>query len=230
MKKRGILSLKSDTKNTPARSLFADAKNLYNQGRGVREYSRGFALLKEAAQKGFLQADEWLGFVYHCGVGTRRNLRLAFKHYKIAADAGHPNAEYHVGVFYDQGVGVKKDRDSALVWIRRAASHGSASATYWLGWFYLNMSDPKSKRRGFRLVLSAAERGEPQAQHAIAICYEEGEGVKSDLAAAFRWYVRAATRGYPFAVEAVARCYENGIGTRANRQKSQFWLRRVHSH
>ena len=210
-----------------ARNIFAEARKLYNVAQGAQDYNPGFNLLRQAADLGLPEAHEWLGFVYHCGFGTQPNRRLAFKHYKIAADARQPNAEYHVGISYHDGIGVRKDSHRAVVWIRRAAKHGSASAVYWLGWHDLASGIPRLRKRGFQVVLSAAKRGEPQAQHAVAVCYEKGVGVGLDMKSAFRWYLRAAKRGYPYAADALGRLYEAGEGVRMNRRKAAFWYERA---
>src|SRR5438128_2197343 len=151
---------------TSARIVFAQAKRLYNSARAIQDYRNGFSLLKQAAESGLPDANEWLGFVYHYGLGTQSNRRLAFKRYKLAGDASLPNAEYHVGVFYYSGIGVRRDRQEALLWINRAAKHGSANAMSWLGYHYLAAGVP---RRGFELMLKAANRGEPYAQDAVGV-------------------------------------------------------------
>src|SRR5271163_31069 len=139
-------------KRESARSLFASAKRLINPPSGRPDYRSAFQLLKCAAAIGHPGAHEWLGFVYDYGIGTRPNRRLSFEHYKIASAAGCPNAEYHVGVFYYY--------QAAMKWLRRAARHGDSTAVYWIGHCYLHgRGAPKNERKGFSLVLSAANTG-----------------------------------------------------------------------
>lgn len=89
---------------------------------------------------------------------------------------------------------------------------------------------PGSKRRGFELVLEAAKRGEPQAQHAVGICYERGEGVTADPKSAFQWYLRAAKQNSPhraYAAEALGHLYETGQGVQMSKRKAAFWYDRA---
>jgi TPR repeat protein len=212
---------------TSGRAIFARAKNLYNMARRSEDYGQGFTLLKEAANLGLPEAHEWLGFVYQFGLGTRSNRRLAFKHYLEAADERHNSAEYQVGLAYYKGMGVAKDPSVGVTWIRRAARHGSASALYWLGWHYMSSDNQRRRRKGFNLLLTAANRKEIQAQHAVGVCYETGDCVPCDARAACRWYLQSAKGGYPYAAEALARCYETGIGVRISKRRSEFWQDRA---
>ncbi len=122
--------------NCSSRSLFSEGKRKVNWPGSVQDYKTGLTLLKQAATLGQVGAHEWLGAIYDYGLGTRKNGRLALKHYRIAAEARQPNAEYHVGVFYYKGVGVSKDYQLAIKWLRRAAKHGDDTAVYVLGRCY----------------------------------------------------------------------------------------------
>lgn len=122
--------------NRSPRSLFSEGKRKVNWANSVQDYKTGLALLKQAATLGQVGAHEWLGAIYDYGLGTRKNGRLAFKHYRIAAEARQPNAEYHVGVFYCEGVGVSQDYHIGVKWLRRAAKHGDIAAVYALGRCY----------------------------------------------------------------------------------------------
>jgi TPR repeat protein len=107
-------------KDQTSRTLFARAKKLYNCG--VREdWPLGLELLKQAAAQGHVGAHEWLGGVYDYGLGTRRNRRLALKHYKTAADAGSPKVEHNVGALY-LDLGGQENYKTAIQWLRKAAS------------------------------------------------------------------------------------------------------------
>jgi uncharacterized protein len=210
-----------------APSIFARAKEIYNRSPGARDFTRAFNLLKQVAEADIPEAHEWLGFVYHSGLGTPPNRRLAFKHYQIAANARQCNAEYHLGNFYYEGIGVRRDRALAPLWIRRAARHGSMTAVLWLGCRHLAADGHRLKKKGFELILRAANGGEIQAQYVIGVCYERGEGVTVDEQSAFKWYLRAAKRGYPYAAEALGRLYETGGGVRMSKHKAAFWYGRA---
>jgi TPR repeat protein len=76
--------------------------------RTLKDYQRGFKLLKQAAALNHIGAYGWLGAAFDYGLGTRANRRRAFQCYLRAAKEGEPNSEYHVGVFYMAGRGVRK--------------------------------------------------------------------------------------------------------------------------
>ena len=45
----------------------------------------------------------------------------------------------------------------------------------------------------------AADQGHPKAEHALGVCYRDGEGVENDAAEARKWFHRAAVRGHVLA-------------------------------
>jgi uncharacterized protein len=44
--------------------------------------------------------------------------------------------------------------------------------------------------------MKATEQGHDIAQHNVGLCYNNGDGVKQDLAKARYWYMKAAEQGY----------------------------------
>jgi TPR repeat protein/c-di-GMP-related signal transduction protein len=72
--------------------------------------------------------------------------------------------------------------------------------------------------------LAAAQRGEPEAQCALAARYAIGEGVAQDLAQALAWYTEAAQQGNPKAQWnlAVLQARAPGASTQATEQAAQW--------
>ena len=142
--------------------LSAAAKRKFSESCWAKTMRKlGAASLQKAATLGCVGAHEWLGYVYDYGFGTRPNRRLSMKHYMTAAEAGNANAEYHVGVFYHEGIAVRKNYRAAVLWFRRGAEHRDATALHALGKAYrYGWGVQKNHKKGFKLELQAAQRGE----------------------------------------------------------------------
>lgn len=85
---------------------------------------------------------------------------------------------------------------------------------------------PKGQKRFFELVNTAAELGLPDAMLEVAVCYQEGTGVKRDPRLAFTWMERAAEAGLEGARLNLAHFYELGIGTKKDLARAAEVLRR----
>ena len=59
-------------------------------------------------------------------------------------------------------------------------------------------------------LLQLAESGDPQAQYQVAVCYQNGLGVTSNMAKAVEWYQKSAEQGYAEAQCSLGHCYEDG--------------------
>lgn len=62
----------------------------------------------------------------------------------------------------------------------------------------------KNAEEGIRLYTAAAELGYVKAQVNLASCYEQGDGVSTDLEKAKYWYQQAANQGDGYAIQALA--------------------------
>jgi TPR repeat protein len=73
----------------------------------------------------------------------------------------------------------------------------------------------------------AAERNIAQAQFNLAVCYEEGKGVKEDAVEAVKWYRKAAEQNYPDAQNNLASCYSSGQGVAKDLVEAVKWHRKA---
>lgn len=73
----------------------------------------------------------------------------------------------------------------------------------------------------------AAELGNPDAQYHLALCYEYGDGVTTDMVQAVKWYRKAAEQGNPDAQFNLAVCYVNGNGITTNMVQAVKWFRKA---
>lgn len=76
-------------------------------------------------------------------------------------------------------------------------------------------------------LLQSAERGETDAQKALADCYARGFGVPADEKVAFGWYRKAAEGGDPPAQLVVGICYFQGKGVDKDEKAGIGWFRRA---
>ena len=72
-----------------------------------------------------------------------------------------------------------------------------------------------------------AEAGDTDAQFALGVMYEKGEGVKQDYAKAMTWYRRAAEADYADAQNNLGVMYRKGKGVEQNYTKAVAWYRRA---
>lgn len=74
-------------------------------------------------------------------------------------------------------------------------------------------------QKTLRLVEPLAGNGNPRAQVMLGRCYENGLGVKQDLAVAAQWFQLAAEQNDSEAQVLLAYCYEVGAGVPKNPQQ-----------
>ncbi len=72
-------------------------------------------------------------------------------------------------------------------------------------------------------LLPAAEKGDVEAQYAVAELYRYGRAHTQDLAAARKWYEKAAGQGHVDAQFKLGEIYEHGLGTRQDHARAAEW-------
>lgn len=87
----------------------------------------------------------------------------------------------------------------------------------------------EARRRGLTtpVIRQAAERGDAEAQLALAITYDNGKGVSEDDAEAVRWYRFAAKQGLEAAQYQLGVMYAEGRGTLKDEVAAVGWFRRA---
>ncbi len=69
-----------------------------------------------------------------------------------------------------------------------------------------------------------AEEGDPFAQFAIAVMYDDGHGLPQNFSRALSWYMRAARSGLVDAQYMVGRFYGRGRGVKQNPGAAFYWF------
>ena len=89
-------------------------------------YARGpyssTAQVMRAAERGDVNAQAHLGWMYSVGVGVPQNYVLAAKWYLCAAERGHGAAQFALGLLYNKGQGVQHDLVLAYMWLNLSAA------------------------------------------------------------------------------------------------------------
>ena len=158
-----------------------------------------------------------LAVVVVCVVGEVRHLTWWCI---LRANLGSVEMQYRLGERYAESTDMA-DQEKAKKWLAKAAKKGHVPAAQkfldvsfdvsekievmlcvvkddprlqlQLAMLYRQKGDMKEAVKWYE---KAAEQGLPEAQHALAGCYREGEGVAKDPAKAKALYEKAAKQGY----------------------------------
>ena len=90
----------------------------------ARDVRKATKLIRVAADANVVDALFDLAVAYETGVGVRKNLKLAARHYLRAALHGSDQATFEVGRCYYYGIGFERDRPAAKIWLDRAEELG----------------------------------------------------------------------------------------------------------
>ncbi len=106
----------------------------------------------------------------------------------------------------------------AIVWLAVFPSLAAAA---------VNSEDELEAETRFEQNLEKARNGDMMAQHKLASLYEQGIGVRKDLAQAFKWYQRSAEQGNIKAEYQVGYMYFLGRGVDQDLAKAKTILEKV---
>ncbi len=97
-------------------------------------------------------------------------------------------------------VASRSQLDQARRWYDRAAEQGDVRAQQRLALLYWDERGlPENRAEAFRLLLAAAEAGDPGSQLLVGYCFARGHGAAPDGPMARFWIERAAAGGIPLA-------------------------------
>ena len=156
-------------------------------------------VLREAAERGDIEAQFRLGSIYYQGRGVSLDYSEALKWLRKAAERGHADAQFRLGIIYYQDRGVPLDYSEALKWLRKAAEQGHVDA----------LSHELYQQATLR---EAAEQGDADAQFRLGSIYYEGKEMSQDYSEALKWFRKAAEQGHAGALSRLGFMYKNGYG------------------
>ncbi|POZ61447.1 tetratricopeptide repeat protein [Chromobacterium alticapitis] len=124
-----------------------------------------------------------------------------------AAEWGSGPAAFRLARLYAKGVGVAASRAQSSHWLHVAAERENPGAACVLGLRAKEAGDMSTAHRWFE---QAAAGGSAEAMFQLGIAYQEGQGVKADIARARGWYEKAARLEMPAALQTLAMAYQSG--------------------
>jgi TPR repeat protein len=152
----------------------------------------------KAEQHGWDWAQFELGTHYILGRGVKADPKKAAMWFRKAAAQGNHPAEHQLGEIYSFGMGVKRSPQESARWYEKAADGGFAPSQFALGRVLMvdrGEGVPKNTTEGERLLTLSADQGHPEAQCALAQCYEHGVGLEPSLDKSLYWNKKAADQG-----------------------------------
>ncbi|SFV85406.1 hypothetical protein MNB_SUP05-SYMBIONT-4-878 [hydrothermal vent metagenome] len=161
--------------------------------------------LERGAKRGNVRAQFSLANMYHHGITTKKNLKLASYWYLQVAESGYPSAQFYLAEFYYNGIGMEKNLNQAIFWYEKAAQQDSIKAQYKLARIYHHGEDEESARKWYE---RAAKLGFLPAQLFLAQLYDKGVGIDKDLKLAQYWYEKAALQSNAEAQYSLADFFE----------------------
>ena len=137
----------------------------------------------------------WAGLIA-MGFDHRLNNEQALELLESAADENHIYSIIELGLCYYSGTLVDKNKEMAMEYWQRAFELGNDEGRVRI---ILDKIKQDNKRSALdddiKFLLEASESGSVLAEVALAYCYENGIGVKSNKADAVKYYRNAAQRG-----------------------------------
>lgn len=120
------------------------------------------------------------------------------------------------------------DLQIAFNLLKQSADKGNAEALYAIGTWYLHGTFvEKNSFLAVEYFLRSIEGNYSSAYFDLAICFENGDGVRKSFKKAFECYLNAALLGDIQAVYEVGRCYYYGIGISKDEGIANIWLKQA---
>lgn len=171
-----------------------DEHNTVKQKLGTEQVSSAKELLtqlKKDAKRGNARSQFSLANMYHYGVNTKKDVKLAFYWYSQVAKLGYPSAQIQLANSYYDGIGTAKNLNQAVFWYEKAAQQGLIKAQYKLAKMYLRGEGVVADNERVKYWYErAAKLGYPIAQLDLAHLYDADK----DLKKAQYWYEKAAVQ------------------------------------
>ena len=166
-----------------------------------------FCILKSSASFGSGHLDKF--YEYH----NKGDFKKAFEEILPIANSGDRLAQSNLGMLYRYGKGTELNLNEAEKWFTLALVQGSHYAQSRLGVMYLsdflkNESDTRTinilKKKGFKLILLAAEQGDAWGQNFMGQIFRDGRAdvIKNNVIA-LMWLTLSANQGNETAIDIV---------------------------
>lgn len=201
-------------------------------GRGIRGVLLALALFPLAVAGAFAQSQGQYADDYASGMKRYKegNYEEALSYIHKAASEGGQEAQYQLCLMFKRGQGMKApDAGEAYAWCKKSADQGYGPAEHEMasslqtGW-----GVAKDPAAALDYYLKASKQGVPEAQYALGLLYEFGDGgVKQSYYQARTLYMWASGKGYSPATYRVGTLYEEGKGVRPSMAAALLWYRKA---
>lgn len=212
-------------------------------GLGMEEnQAEGIDLMQRAALSGYLPAQSYLGMLLFEDLDMKKQA-LGIECLELAAARGDARSQYQLACilypekrnynrFYE-GLCIAKNRASSLEWMGRAAASGELYGKEYMEHFIsrrrscdlLNSASYNASTQKY--CLSAAARGNAEAQYVLGVLFYDGLSMKKDKVEGLDLLERAATSGYAAAQDKLGEIYYYGQGIEKNEAKALEWMERA---
>lgn len=160
--------------------------------------------LTMAANKGYLEAQKYLGLVYLYDDSSVADINKALEWITLTAKKGDAYSQYIIGICYNAGKHLPKDDVKAYHWLLESAYNGCESAMFKLGIIYQNKANELLKHKN--------------------ITDEQRYEAKENASLAIKWFEKAAELGEEEAFFYTGICYFAGFGVDKNEEKSLYYI------
>ena len=135
------------------------------------EYEDAFRLYKSLAERGSVESQVFLGWMYQNGLGVRKDSNTAYSWYEKAAKLGSAEGQFYLA----KSCARKKDYEGAKDWYLKSADKGYAPALFRLGWIYdIGRGVKEDKEKALYYYTRAVNLGHVFAQKYLAVLMIKG--------------------------------------------------------
>jgi TPR repeat protein len=238
--------LKAAERGRPEAQFYLACMALQNIG-PKNELNNPAHWLREASDQQYSNAQVNLALLYLDGAGSiTRDPNIAAMLLRQAAEQGNPLGQALLGMLYDRGESVEEDPVQAENWYRKAVERdplenpmdvpGLPPVTRQTSWEILKhaqkvlatkilettgINSSNQVEEAKKLLESAAETNDPQAQFNLGLLYCDSSLSETDYSQARKWFQEAASSNYPPAWVNLGWMYENGYGVDKDVRKAE---------
>ncbi len=181
---------------------------------GRNHLDEGVRRLKLAAEQGYPEAINLLGYYFMHGTGVSRDPAKGLELYLKAANLGLPAGMSNVGITL---LDVPGREAEGIAWLKKAAEEGEPNAMNQLAVIYADgqYGTPPDLEKAVSLCRQALRLGLPSAAHYLS-GYLTRQGKDGEALEALK---NGAARNDPHCLNALGQCYETGTGVPKDPQK-----------
>jgi hypothetical protein len=192
------------------------------------QYAKARALAEPLAEEGDAAANHLLGYLYERGLGVKKDISAALRHYGDAAIKGSADAQVALGLMAFDGNGVYPDYERAAGWFRLAAAQGDPRADVRLGIMYAEgVGVSRNAVAAAHHFAKAAARDDADGEFYLGLARLNGDGVEQSYPKAAADFQRAAAKGHGEAAYHLALLYEGAALGAPDTDKAAAYMKKA---